>query len=125
MIKTEGKDDKRDGETDGHDGANSRFPSYFANVPNKTLLTKNGSEYLNWRPANLHDSFPVTVSVYTLSRKKFYVNKYNCSQEPRRPPVEFGTCIRAFNTIFSSLLLLNRSNKDLKSFRLYMIHLRN
>jgi len=71
LIKADGKDDKRDGETDGHDGANSGFPSYFANVQNKTLLRKNGSEYLNWRPAIMRESFPVTVSVYTLSKKSF------------------------------------------------------
>ena len=63
LIEADGKDGKRDRETDGHDGANSRFPNYFVNVQNKTLLTKNWSEYLNWRPANLHESFPITVRV--------------------------------------------------------------
>jgi hypothetical protein len=71
LIKADGKDDKRVGETDGHNGANSRFPNYFAKVQNKILLTKNGSEYLNWRPAILRESFPVTISVYSLSRKSF------------------------------------------------------
>jgi len=67
-IKADGKYNKRDGETDGHDGANSRYPNYSANVQNKTLLTENGNEYLNCRLAILHDSFPVTVSVYVLCR---------------------------------------------------------
>jgi hypothetical protein len=40
LIKADGKDGTRDGETDGHGGANSRFPNYFANLQNKTLLTK-------------------------------------------------------------------------------------
>ena len=70
-IKADGKDDKRDGETDRHDGANSRFPNYSANVQNKTLLTKNGNEYLNCRLGILHENSPITVSVYTLSRKSF------------------------------------------------------
>lgn len=70
LIKTDEKDDKRDGKTDGHDEADSRFPNYLANVKNKTILTKkNWSEYLNLRAAILHESFPITVSIYTLSRK--------------------------------------------------------
>lgn len=40
LIKADGKDDERDGEIDGHNGANSRFPNYSANVQNKTLLKK-------------------------------------------------------------------------------------
>lgn len=42
LIKADGKDYERDGETDGHDGANSRFPNYFANVQNKTIPTNTG-----------------------------------------------------------------------------------
>jgi hypothetical protein len=56
LIKADGKDDERDGEIDGHNGANSRFPNYSANVQNKTLLTKkNGTEYLNYRLTILHE----------------------------------------------------------------------
>jgi hypothetical protein len=71
LIKANGNNYKRDGETDEYGGANTRYPNYFLNVQNKTLLTKNGSEYLNWRPFNLHESLAIAVSVYTLSRKSF------------------------------------------------------
>jgi hypothetical protein len=89
------------------------FPIILRTCRTKLFLQKkNGSENLNWRPANLHESFLTTVSVYTLSRKGFMWTNVTVRKSRGGFPLNFERALEhliQYSPVFCYLIVATKT----------------